>query len=41
MNALNIVEYSQALGRKAKVASALMAKAKTAAKNLALWGKDG
>ena len=36
MNTLNIVEYSQALGRKAKVASALMAKAKTAAKNLAL-----
>ena len=36
MNTLNIVEYSQALGRKAKVASALMAKAKTATKNLAL-----
>ena len=36
MNALNIVEYSQALGRQAKVASALMAKAKTASKNLAL-----
>jgi len=36
MNTLNIVEYSQALGRKAKVASALMAKARTATKNSAL-----
>jgi len=36
MNTLNIVEYSQALGRQAKVASALMAKAKTATKNIAL-----
>ncbi len=36
MNTLNIVEYSQALGRQAKVASTLMAKAKTATKNLAL-----
>ncbi len=36
MNALNIVDYTQALGFKAKVASALMAKAQTATKNRAL-----
>jgi len=36
MNALNIVEYTQALGLKAKGASALMAKAQTATKNKAL-----
>src|SRR5665811_1870912 len=36
MNLLNNVEYTQALGFKAKVASALMAKAQTATKNLAL-----
>jgi glutamate-5-semialdehyde dehydrogenase len=36
MNLLNSVEYTQALGFKAKVASALMAKAQTATKNLAL-----
>src|SRR5665647_1143605 len=36
MNALNSVEYTQALGFKAKVASALMAKAQAATKNLAL-----
>jgi glutamate-5-semialdehyde dehydrogenase len=36
MNVLNSVEYTQALGFKAKVASALMAKAQTATKNLAL-----
>ena len=36
MNTLNIVEYSQTLGSKAKVASALMAKAQTATKNIAL-----
>jgi glutamate-5-semialdehyde dehydrogenase len=36
MNALNIVEYIQALGLKAKVASAHMAKAQTATKNIAL-----
>lgn len=36
MNALNIVEYTQALGSKAKAASALMAKAPTATKNIAL-----
>ncbi|MDO9196494.1 glutamate-5-semialdehyde dehydrogenase [Rhodoferax sp.] len=36
MNTLNIVDYTQALGSKAKVASALMAKASTATKNIAL-----
>ena len=36
MNALNIVEYTQALGSKAKAASALMAKAPTATKSIAL-----
>ena len=36
MNALNIVDYTQALGLKAKAASALMAKAPTATKNMAL-----
>src|SRR5450759_4639498 len=36
MNLLNSVEYAHALGLKAKVASALMAKAQTATKNLAL-----
>ena len=36
MNALNIVDYTQSLGLKAKVASALMAKAPTATKNRAL-----
>ncbi|MDO8252414.1 MAG: glutamate-5-semialdehyde dehydrogenase [Rhodoferax sp.] len=36
MNTLNIVDYTQALGFKAKVASALMAKASPATKNIAL-----
>jgi glutamate-5-semialdehyde dehydrogenase len=36
MNALNIAEYTQALGAQAKAASAQMAKAATATKNLAL-----
>ncbi|MDO9167050.1 MAG: glutamate-5-semialdehyde dehydrogenase [Rhodoferax sp.] len=36
MNTLNIVDYTQALGSKAKVASAVMAKASTATKNIAL-----
>jgi glutamate-5-semialdehyde dehydrogenase len=36
MNALNITDYTQALGSKAKQASALMAKAKAATKNAAL-----
>jgi len=36
MNTLNIVDYTQALGSKAKAASALMAKASTATKNIAL-----
>src|SRR5450759_5152410 len=36
MNTLNSVEYTQALGLKAKGASALMAKAQTATKNKAL-----
>jgi glutamate-5-semialdehyde dehydrogenase len=36
MNLLSIVEYSQALGRQGKLASALMAKAPTATKNAAL-----
>src|SRR5674476_600932 len=36
MNLLNSVDYTQALGFKAKVASALMAKAQAATKNLAL-----
>jgi glutamate-5-semialdehyde dehydrogenase len=36
MNALNITEYTQALGAQAKVASALMAKANAATKNVAL-----
>jgi glutamate-5-semialdehyde dehydrogenase len=36
MNALNIADYTQALGSKAKAASALMAKAPTATKNAAL-----
>jgi glutamate-5-semialdehyde dehydrogenase len=36
MNALNIVDYTQALGFKAKQASALMAKAQPATKNRAL-----
>jgi glutamate-5-semialdehyde dehydrogenase len=36
MNALNIADYAQALGSKAKAASALMAKAPTATKNTAL-----
>ena len=36
MNEFNITEYSQALGSKAKVASALMAAAQTATKNRAL-----
>ena len=36
MNALNIVDYTQALGLKAKQASALMAKAQPATKNRAL-----
>lgn len=36
MNALNIVDYTQALGSKAKAASALMAKASPATKNMAL-----
>ncbi len=36
MNALNITEYTQALGLQAKQASALMAKAPTAIKNTAL-----
>ena len=36
MNALNITEYTQALGAQAKVASARMAKANAASKNIAL-----
>ena len=36
MNALNIADYTQTLGLQAKIASALMAKAKTATKNIAL-----
>ena len=36
MNALNVTEYTQALGLQAKTASALMAKAPTAIKNKAL-----
>ncbi len=36
MNALNISDYTQTLGRQAKAASALMAKASTATKNSAL-----
>jgi len=36
MNATNITEYTHALGSQAKVASALMARAQTATKNLAL-----
>jgi glutamate-5-semialdehyde dehydrogenase len=36
MNALNIADYAQSLGSKAKAASALMAKAPTATKNTAL-----
>jgi glutamate-5-semialdehyde dehydrogenase len=36
MNALNIPDYTQALGLKAKQASALMAKAQAATKNIAL-----
>ncbi|MDP3617035.1 MAG: glutamate-5-semialdehyde dehydrogenase, partial [Rhodoferax sp.] len=36
MNALNIVDYTQALGLQAKAASALMAKAPTASKNRTL-----
>jgi glutamate-5-semialdehyde dehydrogenase len=36
MNALNTTEYTQALGSQAKVASALMAAASTATKNIAL-----
>ncbi|MEO8120677.1 MAG: aldehyde dehydrogenase family protein, partial [Rhodoferax sp.] len=36
MNALNIPDYTQALGFKAKQASALMAKAQAATKNIAL-----
>jgi glutamate-5-semialdehyde dehydrogenase len=36
MNALNIPDYTQALGLKAKQASALMAKAQSATKNVAL-----
>ena len=36
MNALNIAEYAQTLGFQAKVASALMASASTATKNVAL-----
>jgi glutamate-5-semialdehyde dehydrogenase len=36
MNALNIVDYTQALGFKAKQASALMARAQAATKNIAL-----
>ena len=36
MNALNIAEYSQTLGLQAKAASALMARADTAIKNVAL-----
>ena len=36
MNALNIAEYTQTLGMQAKAASALMAKASTATKNVAL-----
>ena len=36
MNALNITEYTQALGSQAKVASALMARAQAATKNRAL-----
>ncbi|HPW09401.1 MAG TPA: glutamate-5-semialdehyde dehydrogenase, partial [Burkholderiaceae bacterium] len=36
MNALNIAEYAQTLGLQAKVASALMASASTATKNVAL-----
>ncbi|MBT0570486.1 glutamate-5-semialdehyde dehydrogenase [Curvibacter sp. CHRR-16] len=36
MNAFNVAEYSLSLGSKAKVASALMAKASTASKNAAL-----
>jgi len=36
MNALNIAEYTQTLGMQAKAASALMAKASTATKNIAL-----
>ena len=36
MNALNITEYTHALGSQAKVASALMAAASTATKNIAL-----
>ena len=36
MNAINLADYSQTLGKQAKVASALMARAKTATKNRAL-----
>jgi glutamate-5-semialdehyde dehydrogenase len=36
MNAFNITDYTQALGSKAKMASALMAAASTATKNIAL-----
>ncbi len=36
MNALNIVDYTQSLGSRAKAASVLMAKAPTAARNIAL-----
>ena len=36
MNALNTTEYTHALGSQAKVASALMARAQTATKNIAL-----
>jgi glutamate-5-semialdehyde dehydrogenase len=36
MNATNITEYTHALGSQAKVASALMARAQTATKNIAL-----
>jgi glutamate-5-semialdehyde dehydrogenase len=38
MSALDISDYSQALGRQAKQAASLMAKASTATKNLALVG---
>lgn len=36
MNAINLADYSQTLGRQAKAASALMARATTATKNIAL-----
>ena len=36
LSALNIAEYAQTLGQQAKAASALMARAKTATKNIAL-----